>query len=288
MHRSALCLAIVLISVPLRSQTAEKIPPPTGPLAIGRIGYHWVDRSRPDAKERTAHRELMVYFWYPAAKSRSAARASYLPGARQFDGMAEVQAGMRRSFGEDWSAILSGSLRAHAVERASVAKSGRRFPVVIFSHGAGNTGFDYSALIEDVVSHGYVVAAIEHTVCFLESPHRIEHTLQQLTVVLGNRPICLARELTKAHQEIIRGPASQILEQIRSLKGEFTLVVGPVAIDREATAGSTDNDVVRDFGQLQEIGAFPSRRALIAELAKRHGRSVRQVYALILEHQAAD
>jgi len=132
------------------------------------------------------------------------------------------------------------------------------------------------------------VAAIEHTVCFLESPHRIEHTLQQLTVVLGNRPICLARELTKAHQEIIRGPASQILEQIRSLKGEFTLVVGPVTIDRETTAGSTDNDVVRDFGQLQEIGAFPSRRALIAELAKRHGRSVRQVYALILEHQAAD
>jgi 16S rRNA (cytidine1402-2'-O)-methyltransferase len=82
------------------------------------------------------------------------------------------------------------------------------------------------------------LGAIKHTVCFLESPHRIEHTLQQLAISLGDRPICLARELTKAHQEIIRGPASQILEQIRSLKGEFTLVVGPVTIDKEATVAA--------------------------------------------------
>jgi dienelactone hydrolase len=165
MRRSALFLVVVLLAARLHSQTIEKIPPPGGPFAIGRIGYDWVDQSRPDryAKERTAHRELMVYFWYPAVKSGSAARAPYLPGARQFDGVPEIQAGMRRGFGEDWTAILSGSLRTHAVENAPVAKAAKPFPVVIFSHGAGNTGFNYSALIEDVVSHGYVVAAIEHT-----------------------------------------------------------------------------------------------------------------------------
>jgi len=132
------------------------------------------------------------------------------------------------------------------------------------------------------------LGAIPHTVCFLESPHRIEHTLQQLAIILVNRPMCLARELTKAHQEILRGSASQILEEIRSLKGEFTLVVGPVPTDKEMMVATTDSDVVRDFGQLQENGGFSSRRALIAEVARRHGRSAREVYALLLEHQAAE
>jgi hypothetical protein len=104
----------------------------------------------------------MVYFWYPAAKGHYTA-AAYLPGAPQFDRNPEAQARMRRSFGNNWPAILSGTLHGHAVDQAAVARSARLFPLVIFSHGAGSTGFNYTALIEDVASLGYVVAAIEHT-----------------------------------------------------------------------------------------------------------------------------
>jgi hypothetical protein len=158
-------LSFVLISCPVLSQTTEKIPPPTGPFPIGRVGYHWVDRSRPDphTQDRAGRRELMVYFWYPAARSHSTASAAYLPGAPQFDKNPEAQARMRRSFGDNWPAILSGTLHGHAVDQAAVARSAKPFPLVIFSHGAGSTGFNYTALIEDVVSHGHVVAAIEHT-----------------------------------------------------------------------------------------------------------------------------
>jgi len=53
-------------------------------------------------------------------------------------------------------------LYSHVIDNAPVAKSSRRFPVVIFSHGLGGSGFGYTDLFEDLVSHGYVVAAIQH------------------------------------------------------------------------------------------------------------------------------
>jgi 16S rRNA (cytidine1402-2'-O)-methyltransferase len=129
------------------------------------------------------------------------------------------------------------------------------------------------------------LAAIPHTVCFLEAPHRIKHTLEAISGVLGSRPIVLARELTKAHQEILRGPAHDVLERLKSFKGEFTLVVGPISADMVTAVASTDDEVVRDFGRLEESGEFPSRRALVTALARKHNRSSREIYALILEHQ---
>lgn len=129
------------------------------------------------------------------------------------------------------------------------------------------------------------IATIPHTVCFLEAPHRIRHTLSALSDVLGSRPIAVGRELTKAHQEIVRGTAQEVLGRLRSFKGEFTLVVGPISADRVTAAASSDDDIVRDFGRLGESAEFPSRRALVTALARKHNRSAREIYALILEHQ---
>ena len=93
-------LSFALIACPAVSQAAAKIPPPTGPFPIGRVGYHWVDRSRPEphSPDPAARRELMVYFWYPAAKSHAAA-AVYLPGAPQFDRNPEARERLRASSG---------------------------------------------------------------------------------------------------------------------------------------------------------------------------------------------
>jgi pimeloyl-ACP methyl ester carboxylesterase len=146
------------------SDALPQLPTPSGPWGIGRVGYNWVDASRPDqySTSPNAYRELMVYFWYPASKSADA-KGPYFPGAQPLDTVPETQGRIRREFGKNWPAMISGAIFSHAVERAPIAKSPRRFPVVVFSHGLGSTGFNYTCLIEDLVSRGYVVASIEHT-----------------------------------------------------------------------------------------------------------------------------
>jgi dienelactone hydrolase len=148
-----------------KAGTLPRIPAPSGPFGIGRIGYDWTDPSRPDgySTDPKAHRELMVYFWYPTSERVADARGPYCPGAQQMDTVPEVQSRMRVAFGGNWPAIVSERIFSHAVGHAPVAKSRRQFPVIIFSHGAGGSGFHYTCLIEDLVSRGYVVAAIEHT-----------------------------------------------------------------------------------------------------------------------------
>lgn len=64
-----------------------------------------------------------------------------------------------------------------------------------------------------------------HTMVFYEAPHRIKKMLTSCLAVLGNREICLARELTKKHEEFIRGKIDEIIEIVDDLKGEMVLVV---------------------------------------------------------------
>jgi 16S rRNA (cytidine1402-2'-O)-methyltransferase len=71
--------------------------------------------------------------------------------------------------------------------------------------------------------------ALEHTLVFFESPHRLLASLADLQETLGNRSVAVCRELTKLHQEVLRGDLQQVraaLERRSALKGEFTLVVG--------------------------------------------------------------
>lgn len=139
-----------------------EIARPSGPFGIGRIGFHWIDTSRPDNYDPKRRRELMVYFWYPTAKSVGA-KGQYLPGAAQMDAVPAVHEFMGQEFGNLWASIVSREISSHAIDRAPVASSRTSFPVVIFSHGLGSTGFQYTVLIEYLVSHGYVVVSIEHT-----------------------------------------------------------------------------------------------------------------------------
>jgi dienelactone hydrolase len=147
------------------------LPNPSGPFGIGRVGYEWTDASRPDFYSLDpvdpaaphAPRALMVYLWYPTQHKSSDSSGIYLPGAKQIDANPEAHSLVQDEFGPIWPQILNGKLKSHAEENAPVATSPRAFPVVILSHGLGGSGFEYTSLIEDLVSHGYVVVAIEHT-----------------------------------------------------------------------------------------------------------------------------
>ena len=76
------------------------------------------------------------------------------------------------------------------------------------------------------------------TIIFYESPHRISETLRDILEILGDREIVLTRELTKIHEEILRGRVNEVQTKIveRQLKGEITLVV----------EGKTRKKVTRD------------------------------------------
>ncbi len=73
-------------------------------------------------------------------------------------------------------------------------------------------------------------ADLTHTLVLYESPHRLLRTLEDALAELGDRPAAIARELTKTHEEVLRGPLSELLEELENraaLKGEFVVVLGP-------------------------------------------------------------
>ena len=72
-------------------------------------------------------------------------------------------------------------------------------------------------------------ADLGHTLVLFESPHRLLASLEDALAELGDRPAALSRELTKLHEETLRGPLSKILEEMKgrpAIKGEFVLVIG--------------------------------------------------------------
>jgi 16S rRNA (cytidine1402-2'-O)-methyltransferase len=70
----------------------------------------------------------------------------------------------------------------------------------------------------------------KRTVIFYEAPHRVGALLEEIRTVLGEREVTLTRELTKIHEEIISGPASELIDQLsgRDLKGEYTILLAPM------------------------------------------------------------
>ncbi len=71
-------------------------------------------------------------------------------------------------------------------------------------------------------------AGLDHTLVLFESPHRLLASLRDALEVLGDRPAAIGRELTKLHEEVLRGPLSTLLAELErrpSLKGEFVIVL---------------------------------------------------------------
>ncbi len=132
--------------------TGQKIelPKPSGKYLIGRKFFYWTDESRAETITEDANdkRKLFVQIWFPAKASKKPA-ADYYPNAAEIYGA------------DDYAGIVR-SLKSHAVQDAEIAKSKTKFPVIIFSPGLGSSPFANTALIENLVSRGYAVAAINH------------------------------------------------------------------------------------------------------------------------------
>jgi dienelactone hydrolase len=132
------------------------LPEPTGLCTVGTTSLHLTDSSRPDPwVAGVTARELMVSLWYPAVPS-DGRRAEYMtPAESELQLTSRGITGLRPD-------VLS-TTRTNAAADATPDGTERSHPLVVLSPGFTNARSALTALAEDLASHGYVVAGIDHT-----------------------------------------------------------------------------------------------------------------------------
>jgi len=116
------------------------------------------------------------------------------------------------------------------------------------------------------------------TLVFYEAPHRLKQTLDDLEQILGERDIVVARELTKLHEEFLRGKIGSVREQLaeREIKGEIALLVQGAP----ATAAVSEKEIEEEIRRLTVQGM--GVKAISDLLGENYGVSKRQIYRLAL------
>jgi 16S rRNA (cytidine1402-2'-O)-methyltransferase len=127
------------------------------------------------------------------------------------------------------------------------------------------------------------IKTLPRTQVFYEAPHRILETLADIVEILGShRHIVIAREVTKLHEEFLRGQAGEVLETLKSrgtVRGEITLLIGK-ADDKDAhaaTARSVFPSVRRHIEHLMAEEKIDEKSAL-KRIAKERGMSKSEIY----------
>jgi 16S rRNA (cytidine1402-2'-O)-methyltransferase len=127
------------------------------------------------------------------------------------------------------------------------------------------------------------VKSLRATLVFFESPHRIIETLEEMAEALPGRTVCVTRELTKLHEEALRGSYGEVIAGLKAkpaVKGEITLILGPPPTETHA---ATDADVAAAIAAA--LQSMPASKAA-AEIARHFGLAKADVYAQILALKA--
>ncbi len=128
------------------------------------------------------------------------------------------------------------------------------------------------------------IAEQPHTLIFLESPYRIAEALEDLLSILGERNVCVTREMTKMFEEYWRGTLGGAVEYFKSqpARGEFTLVVAGKT--KEAREIWSEEEILVVIKKESKSGK--SAKEISAELAEHSGWSKKEIYALINQHKS--
>ena len=122
------------------------------------------------------------------------------------------------------------------------------------------------------------------TLVLFESPRRIKSTLTELADLFGQRRGCVARELTKLHEEVLRGTLAELADRFaEGARGEITLVVegaGEEEVSAEAPESLSEEDLTDMIRERLAAGRRP--REIAAELAQETGAPRKQVYSRVL------
>lgn len=199
---------LLAIALPL-TFPVFRLPPPDGPHAIGSRTYHWVSATRdePFTSNPGDRRQLMVQIWYPAEPVAGARRLAYIEDGATLAPLARLLGLPGFIFGH-----LTSS-RTNAVADTPVAKGGGRFPLLVFSHGRAGYRQHNSALIEHLVSHGYVVAAIDH-------PHAASGVRLPDGRIIALDPRMSDRAFVERHIPVLASDVSMALDELARLDAQ--------------------------------------------------------------------
>jgi hypothetical protein len=147
-------LTIALSASPAAAATALHLPAPTGHHPVGVTSLYVKDASRPDPwVPSVTYRELMVSLFYPAASAKGPKKPYMTP--------LESERYLERQNIPNLPLDVLSRVRTNAVVDARPA--GRRHRLIVLSPGFTNSRATLSSLAEDLASHGYVVAVVDHT-----------------------------------------------------------------------------------------------------------------------------
>jgi len=125
------------------------------------------------------------------------------------------------------------------------------------------------------------LANASSVVVLFEAPHRIRETLEEILAIAGDIDVLVTRELTKAHEESVRGHISEIAGQLDDARGEYTIALNMADRPKSEVAERVDSEaIVAEFGEMTK-SSVSTRRDAVANLARRHKLSVNEVYSLI-------
>src|SRR3984893_6929602 len=156
---AVVAIAVLLGLMWLDHNRETTLPTPTGPFAVGRTTYVWRDPAHLDplAPQPDTKRELFAWIWYPAVPPQPSQTVDeYLP--------APWRTALERQSGVLFTQFLTRDLsrvRTHSIRDAEVSPQNRSYPVVLMRAGLAALTTDYTALAEDLASHGYVVVGFD-------------------------------------------------------------------------------------------------------------------------------
>ena len=205
---------------PVARGHAPYLPEPTGPCPAGTTSLWLTDTSRPDPwAAGVSVRELMVSLWYPAVPS-DGRRAQYMTPAES--GLQLTSRGITGIPPDTLS-----TTRTNAVSDARPAGRQRSLPLVVLSPGFTNSRSTLTALAEDLASHGYVVAGIDHT-----------YESHATAFPDGRVTTCLARQAPRRDrkEEVAAGRAADVCFVLDELTGAHPAWPGAGLIDPSAMA----------------------------------------------------
>jgi 16S rRNA (cytidine1402-2'-O)-methyltransferase len=128
------------------------------------------------------------------------------------------------------------------------------------------------------------LCATPEPVVLFESPERTQATLSELADAMPERPACVARELTKVHEEVVRGTLASLSQGRDAWRGEIAIVLG--AWSREATADAIDDDAI-DARIDRELDAGAHAKTVADVIAAWCGRPRRAIYERVIRRKGS-
>ena len=119
------------------------------------------------------------------------------------------------------------------------------------------------------------------TIIIYEAPHKLKTTLEDLREILEDRQIVLARELTKIHEEFIRGTVEEIISKTADLKGEFVIIIEGTSVKEEKENKLNELSLEEHYNFYEAKGL--DKKEIIKKIAKDRNVSKNEIYMYFVE-----